>query len=1745
MEISKPFSRVIAVVLSVMMLASVLPFGSLAATYDEATSGDYYNVLSKHEYKLAPGATETEIILNNDAGTRRQILHVFEVDTKVPTIEVIPGYYGIDKLDPDNLKDSTHWKDAGVTKTVEYYEKELGYNVVGAMNTALAYDSNAPYDFMMWNGVVLADPANHTGNAQTYLAVKKDGTCELRSRTEPYEEDDWNVIASNFGWVVKDGQLVSKTPERTSDPASRSMIGIKADGTLVFCQTDGRIAPTAVGLSNYEEGETMLALGCVNAVNCDGGGSSTFVSKREGESVNTMRSIPSDGAERNTLNSVIIVSNAKATGEFDHAVLSTEYAYYAPGSSATIEVVGVDTSGSPAEVPTEGVSWALSDNSFGSIANGVFTSNGTKGTVIAKMIYNENVVGEVDITVVDPDVFAFNLEETVLPYGKTMTIDFNSTYGPDHTVVCVEGAYTLALSDNNAATLEGNVLKASSDESVKGVDVTATYIPNPALTDVLKVTYGKGSEIVYDFEDGDVSNFLGIDEMVDWAEKVGAAAPIVNDSNFSDETDAETFLSTEEVRNGNYALGVTLDYSAAAFANWSYNMFFNTDDSIVMRDVANGINATTFGMWVYIPEGAAGLAMQLLGYTNAAHTAKTGIHFYFITNSGAKKNLNSATEADIPESRWVYATADLTSMSYFETFDPYGTNGREPSFIRFYIKPQTASRLTFYFDDFTLDYSSAIDDRVLPTITSPSYATADENIDLTNGVLINGDTVAFSAVVADNIKLDNATGKIYVDGNEIKSAKVTGKYLASDGVKLTAGTHTVMFEIKDTLGNRARLYRDFVVAGETLISLSGHNLTNELAVTDSIYYVDINAADLAKVDKVTASIELQTANDWEPEGIQVAKGFKYSYSLNKFSNTLTITLEKNGEEIDANAILASIPVRVWSWDAINHVTGAVITPETQFATGNNPIVTIDYKVVASEVEYADAAYDEYFGTFGGKASVTTMINDSVNPWHYHDDVVTLEDKAATCTEDGYTGRTYCNTCKSVLKWGTVRAQGHKYQVSDGKYKCSCGKEIVTTGLFEIDGVNYYFVAGELKSGWFLVEKDWYYFDKATFKGVDGSVPAHDCGITGYNFNYEFDNGKLLDGVWHINPARGKRYYYGPEYYGKSLREIDGEMYYFNNHGYVQTGTHVVKFHPGTPPECYYFGEDGALTGIEMGPKLVEGADGNTYFIEDGLAQKGLVSFEGNYYYFDIKTYAAQSGSIYIATSATNGLLSPYTYEFGADFKMLQGVVEKEDASYYYVNGKKYSAGLVQIDGDIYLAGEGGKILTGVQYVGTSAANGLLAKGYNYEFGADGKLLNGVVEKNGAIYYYNKGRVAAAGVVKVGDDYYCFPTANGKAVVNAEYKITSAISNNLLPNVVHKFGADGKLVKGFVEENGKLYYYSNGRKLVLNVCEIDGDIYYIGAGAEVLTGVQYVGTSACNGILAKGYNYEFGADGKLLDGFVEKADGLYYYVNGKAVKRDVCKIDGDIYFITDGGKVLTGVQYVGTSTANGVLPKCFEYEFGADGKLLNGFVEKADGIYYYVNGKPVKKDVCKIDGEIYFIAAGGKVLTGVQYVGTSTANGILAKGYNYEFGADGKLLNGFVEKADGIYYYESGKPVKKDVCKIDGEIYFIAAGGKVLTGVQYVGTSTANGVLAKGYNYEFGKDGKLLNGIVDTDNGLYYYEQGKRVMKNICEIDGDIYFIGQGGKVLTGNQYVGSSVANGLLPWGANYVFGADGKLVKA
>ena len=1416
---SKLFSRTVAVVLVAMMLVSALPMTAFAAIanweesnviYDDSKFGTngYYNVISKKDYVLVPGAAvESEMVINNSTGTRRQVMHIIELDPSNPDVSILPGYYGIDT---DWATNTANQKAAGVTEVAAYYEDVLGYNVVGAMNTALSYDCNAPYSWLVYNGEVLVDAKNgvnnfHSGTCATMLCVYKDaqtGECsvELRTASQGLRGDEWQAIGANFGMVVNNGELVSKTEERTSSPAARSMVGVKEDGTLVLVMNDGRGANNSVGFCNYEEGEAMLALGCKWAFNCDGGGSSSFVTKRAGEDELTIRCVPCDGAERPTLNSVIIVSNVGKTGILNEVNIESDFDVFAPNTTYTFGSQAIDTHGYAMDMPAD-AAWTLSDPSFGTIENGTFVSNGTLGNVTVQITSGGTVVGEKVITVANPETLKFTLDSTTLPYGKSTTLAFTSLIG-EAKVFLDNNSFDFAL-DNAGGTLDGLTFTAGNDENITRTVITATYkATNQVLT--FTVNFGKGSEVLFDFEDGDISDWKGTDDAYAWLKEHGVETPfgtLIDGGQISVECKTTTFLSTKEngkVHNGKNALGITFDMTQVDFNSWVYGILYNTADSAVLRDVSNGKKATTLGMWMYMPEDfqqtAGKMAFQLTVYvgkdgscwntnwkTDGTGYSGTQIHFQY---NGT--NLNALTESQIPENRWIYVTANISGYDYVALINPLKDDFRSPSFLRTYIKPDVCREITWYIDDITLDYSSAVDDRVPPTISDPQYATSDTNIAFTNGVCIDKGAAAFTATISDdNSGVDAATAKIYVDGNAV-ATKISGNMMYCESVALSIGKHLVTFEVADKLGNITTLTRQIesTFASGTGLVLSGRNDSGETPMPGSVYYIDVVKTGTGSLaNGTTVTLSLNTANKWILDQVTAAAGCEVTYTVNpEYSNEVTFTIKTSGNV--ENGVVFTVPVSVYN-------------PLSKTPDGDIVVSGKSFKAPLTVELLTSSNYDCY--------SIAALEASRKIDRHEHT-ATALPDKEAELGVAGYTGRTYCDVCQSVVDFGTTipaLVHTHSYELVDGKFVCSdpdCGNVYdAGTGIFEMNGKYYYAIAGNLVYGWQDINGEKYYFDKTTYEGINGTRTSYEVCQTGAYFTYSFTNGKLDSGVW-VNTAAGTRYFYGNTYLPKGQYVIDGKQYAFNGNGVRYEGTCVIRWNPAGDLQLYEYTDEGVYVGELYTNGVYTVSNGDTYFFENGVAKFAGMVYEGGYYYYfagsDLKAIKGRSAT----PTKNNGLLPYGTYEFDENGHIIlnikQGIVKDDDGQIrYYVDGVATYAGLVKdTDGSYYYISGNGCVAIRNRTAYITKTNGLLPAG-NYAFGEDGKMIikQGIVhDADGQIRYYVDGVATYAGLVKDTDGSYYYISGNGCiAIRNRTAYITK--TNGLLPAGNYTFGADGKMI----------------------------------------------------------------------------------------------------------------------------------------------------------------------------------------------------------------------------------------------------------------------------------------------------------------------------------------------------------------
>ncbi len=131
----------------------------------------------------------------------------------------------------------------------------------------------------------------------------------------PDPENDWE----NTEFIVSGGPLLLWNGRRLEEPEKESIsrvfflarhprtaAGVRADGTLLFVTVDGRRAKESVGMSIPELTDLMLELGCVSAINLDGGGSTTMVI--EGKTVNRPSS---SGGDRQNGDAILLFPRAE------------------------------------------------------------------------------------------------------------------------------------------------------------------------------------------------------------------------------------------------------------------------------------------------------------------------------------------------------------------------------------------------------------------------------------------------------------------------------------------------------------------------------------------------------------------------------------------------------------------------------------------------------------------------------------------------------------------------------------------------------------------------------------------------------------------------------------------------------------------------------------------------------------------------------------------------------------------------------------------------------------------------------------------------------------------------------------------------------------------------------------------------------------------------------------------------------------------------------------------------------------------------------------------------------------------------------------------------------------------------------------------------------------------------------------------------------------------------------------------
>ena len=232
--------------------------------------------------------------------------------------------------------------------------------------------------------------------------------------------------------------------------------------------------------------------------------------------------------------------------------------------------------------------------------------------------------------------------------------------------------------------------------------------------------------------------------------------------------------------------------------------------------------------------------------------------------------------------------------------------------------------------------------------------------------------------------------------------------------------------------------------------------------------------------------------------------------------------------------------------------------------------------------------------------------------------------------------------------------------------------------------------------------------------------------------YAFDaEGKLIPGATDKNGIVKDedgvlRYYVNGKVTYVGLIEIDGNFYYVRSNGEVVNDcVYYISWTHGLKEAGYYtFDENGKLTGT---PKngIVEEDGVLHYYVNGTLTYAGLIKIGDDYYYVNSKCEVVRDCDYYI--SWTHDLMPQGRYHFDADGKLTgsvaplkNGIYEEDGSLYFYRNGERTYAGLIQIDGDYYYVRSTCEVVHDRSYY-VYWTHGLMPEGY-YNFDSAGRMI---------------------------------------------------------------------------------------------------------------------------------------------------------------------------------------------------------------------------------------------------------------------------------------------------------------------------------------------------------------------------------------------------------------------------------------
>ena len=373
------------------------------------------------------------------------------------------------------------------------------------------------------NGFVLS-LAENFGYEPFQDAIRKLKKGDTVTLTTAIDEDWRNVVYAVGGgeMLVEQGRALSGfSLDSAERPAARTALGIRADGEVVCYTVD--YSRISAGMTLEELARRMEELGCVTALNLDGGGSTCVGVTQPGTGDFVTANDLSDGKQRSCANYLFFVRPKTEGGTAEHLYVYPYDQAVLAGETLQLTAMAADGNYMPAALPG-GLSWSVSS---GSIVDGLLTA-GREGTTVVTA-YSGPLTGTLQVHVVETPTSMTVLRqdngkqaaEILIECGTTLDLTATASYlGMDLTAK--DSSFRWSAPESLGTVDENGLFTAGSGEAVgvltvscgqKSVEIPVqtrinpmtdleghwarTYISNLYFRDILKGGENGNGELVF------------------------------------------------------------------------------------------------------------------------------------------------------------------------------------------------------------------------------------------------------------------------------------------------------------------------------------------------------------------------------------------------------------------------------------------------------------------------------------------------------------------------------------------------------------------------------------------------------------------------------------------------------------------------------------------------------------------------------------------------------------------------------------------------------------------------------------------------------------------------------------------------------------------------------------------------------------------------------------------------------------------------------------------------------------------------------------------------------------------------------------------------------------------------------------------------------------------------------------------------------------------------------------------------